>query len=96
MGKEKGELLGVYHRGLAVRGQRLVSKSDSKGKEETVVRVQCQCRDVRDVGSIPGWGRSPRERHGNPLQYLCLENPMDKGAWHAMVHGVAQSRTRLK
>ena len=36
--------------------------------------------DVRDVGSIPGWGRSPGEGHGNPLQYSCLENPMDRGA----------------
>ena len=37
--------------------------------------------DVRDKGSIPGWGRSPGRRHGNPLQYSCLENPMDRGAW---------------
>ena len=51
--------------------------------------------DVRDVGSIPGLGRSPREGHGNPLQY-CLENPMDRGSWQATVHGVAQSWTRLK
>ena len=50
--------------------------------------------DVRDVGSIPGLGRSPREGHGNPLQY-CLENPMDRGSWQATVHGVAQSWTRL-
>ena len=42
----------------------------------------CQCRlDVRDVGLIPGSGRSPRGGHGNPLQYSCLENPMDRGAW---------------
>ena len=43
--------------------------------------------DVRDVGSVPGLGRSPEEGHGNPLQYSCLENPMDRGgAWQAMVH----------
>ena len=43
--------------------------------------------DIRDVGSISGSGRSPREGHGNPIQYFCLENPMDKGAWQAAVHG---------
>ena len=48
-----------------------------------------------DLGSIPGSGRSPGERNGNPLQYSCLENPMDRGAWQATVHGVAKSRTRL-
>ena len=53
-------------------------------------------RDVRDVGSILGWGRSPGGGHGHPLQYSCLENPMDRGAWQATVHGVAQSQTRLK
>ena len=52
--------------------------------------------DIRDVGSIPGSGRSPGGEHGNPLQYSCLENPMDSGAWRDIVHGVAQSRTRLK
>ena len=39
--------------------------------------------DLRDVGSIPGWGRFPGEGNGNPLQYSCLENPMDRGAWQA-------------
>ena len=48
-----------------------------------------------DLGSNPGLGRSPAERNGNPLQYSCLENPMDGGAWWATVHGVAKSRTRL-
>ena len=46
--------------------------------------------DRRDVGSIPGSGRSPEEGHGNPLQYPCLENPMDRGAWWATVHRVAK------
>ena len=46
-----------------------------------------------DPGSIPGSGRSPGGGHGNPLQYSCLENPMDRGAWWATVHGVANSRT---
>ena len=48
-----------------------------------------------DLGSIPGSGRSPGEGNGNPLQYSCLENPMDLGAWWATIHGVAKSRTRL-
>ena len=43
-------------------------------------------RDLRDVGSIPGSARSPGGGHGNPLQYSCLEKPMDKGAWQATVH----------
>ena len=48
-----------------------------------------------DLGSIPGSGRCPGEGNGNPLQYSCLENPMDGGTWWATVHGVAKSRTRL-
>ena len=48
-----------------------------------------------DPGSIPGLGRSPREGNGNPLQYSCLENSMDRGAWWAIVHGVTKSRTQL-
>ena len=46
--------------------------------------------DIRDAGQIPGWGRSPGGRHGNPLQYSYLENPMDTAAWWAVVHGVAK------
>ena len=48
-------------------------------------------RDTGDVGLIPGSGRSPGGGNGNPLQYSCLENPMDRGAWQAEVHGVAKS-----
>ena len=48
-----------------------------------------------DLGSNPGLGRSPGEGNGNPLQYSCLENPMDRGAWWAIVHRVAKSRTQL-
>ena len=47
--------------------------------------------DVKDTGSVPGSGRFPRGGHGNPLQYSCLENPMNRGAWSAKVHKVAQS-----
>ena len=48
-----------------------------------------------DLGLIPGLGRSLGERNGNPLQYYCLENPMDRGAWQAAVYGVAKSWTQL-
>ena len=51
---------------------------------------------ARDLGLIPGSGRCPGEGNGNPLQYSCLENPMDGGAWWATVHGVAKIQTRLK
>ena len=49
--------------------------------------------NVGDPCSIPGLGRSPGERNGNPLQYSCLENSMDRGAWQAVVYGVAKSQT---
>ena len=63
-----------------------------------VVRVvnnlPASARDLRTMGSIPGSGRSPGEGHGKPLQYSCLENPMDRGAWQAkiqtVVHGIAR------
>ena len=51
--------------------------------------------DIRDVGSIPGLGRVPGVGNGNPLQYSCLGNPMDRGAWQAIVKGMANSQTRL-
>ena len=52
--------------------------------------------DIRDVGSIPRWRLSPREGHGNPLQYSCLESHMGRGAWWTTVHGVTKSWTQLK
>ena len=56
---------------------------------------QASSCNAGDPGSIPASGRSPGEGDGNPLQYSCLENPMEGGAWWATVHGVAKSRTRL-
>ena len=50
---------------------------------------------AEDLGSIPGYGRSPGEGNGNPLQYSCLENPMDRGTWWATIHGVTNSWTQL-
>ena len=60
------------------------------GKEPT-----CQCQRCKRLGSIPGLGRSPGRGPGNPLQYSCLKNPTDRGAWWATVHGVRKSQTRL-
>ena len=51
--------------------------------------------DARDSGSTPGWGRSPGEGNGNTLQYPCLENSMDRGAWQDTIYGAAKSQTRL-
>ena len=62
--------------------------SSSNGKESAC--------NAGDLGLIPGSGRSPGEGNGNPLQYSCLEDSMDRGAWGAAVHGVAKSRTRLR
>ena len=61
-----------------------------------VKNLPASAGDVRDVGSIPGSGKSPGGGNGNPPQYSCLENPMDKGAWWATVHGVTKSQTQLK
>ena len=58
--------------------------------------VKASACSEEDPGSVPGLGRSPGEGNGSPLQYSCLENPMDGGAWQATVHGVAKSRTRLR
>ena len=58
-----------------------------------VKNIPASVGDTGDKGSVPGSGRSPGGRHGCPLQYSCLENPMDRGAWEATVHGVAESDT---
>ena len=62
---------------------------------QTVKNMPAMQERQEMLNSIPGSGRSPREGHGNPLQYPCLENPMDRGAWWATVHGVAKSWRRL-
>ena len=68
-------------------GNYLGFTQSSVGKESTC--------NAGDLGSIPGSGRSPGEGNGNPLQYSCLENPMDRGAWQATVPGVARVRQDL-
>ena len=55
-----------------------------------VKNLPANAGDARDTGSIPGLGRSPGEGNGNPLRYSCLENPMDRRAWWAVIHGVAK------
>ena len=57
--------------------------------------VKASACNAGDLGSIPGSGRSPEKGNGNPLQYSCLENSMDRGTWRAIVHAVANSQTRL-
>ena len=61
-----------------------------------VKNLAANAGDLRDAGLIPVLGRSPGEGQGNPLQYSCLENPMDRGAWWATVHRVTKSQTQLK
>jgi len=56
----------------------------------------CKAEAAGDVGLIPGSGRYPGGGYGNPLQYSCLENPLNRGAWQAIVHRVTKSQTRLK
>ena len=63
----------------------------TSGKEPT-----CQCRICIDSGSVPELGRSPGGGQGNPLQYSCLENSMDREAWQATIHRVAKTWTQLK
>ena len=65
------------------------------GGGSVVKNLPASARDAGDMGSIPGSGRSPGGGNGNPLQYSCLENPTDRGAWLATVHEVAKSWTKL-
>ena len=61
-----------------------------------VENLPANAGDIRNVGLTLGLGRSPRGRHGNPLQYSYLENPIDRRAWWVIVHRVTKSRTQLK
>ena len=61
-----------------------------------VKKLPANVGDTRGVGSIPGLGRFPEEGHDNQIQYSCLENPMDRGAWWATVSGIAKNQTPLK
>ena len=59
------------------------------------VHLPANAGDIKDTGSVLGLGRSPGGGHGNPHEYSCLENPMDRGAWRATVHGITKSQTQL-
>ena len=61
-----------------------------------VKKPPAKAEDIKEADSIPRSGRSPEEGNGNPLQHSWLENPMDRGAWRATVHGVTKSQTQLK
>ena len=61
------------------------------GFQPVVKNLFVNAGDIRDVGSVPGLGRSSGGRHGSLLQYSCLENPVDRGAWQAMVHRITRS-----
>ena len=69
-----------------------MAQTVKKKKKKKKKKIAC---NAGDLGSIPGSGRSPGEGNGNPLQYSCLENSMDRGVWWATVQGVAKSQTRL-
>ena len=74
--------------------QSLVDPCDTPEASQVALVVKnllANAGDVRDTGLIPGSGRSPQGGHGNPLQYSCLENPMDRGAWWATAHRIAES-----
>jgi len=68
--------------------------NDLRGVPDSSASKKLAC-NAGDPGSIPRLGSSLGEGHGNPLQYFCLENPMDRGTWWAAVHGVTKSQTRL-
>ena len=71
-----------------------VAESDTT-LQAGISEVKASAWNVGDLGSIPGWERASGGQHGNPLQYSCLENPMDRGALSATDHGVTKSQTRL-
>ena len=74
----------LYHGGIGIWISQMVL---------VVKNLSASAGDVRDIGSIPGSGRFPGGGHGNLLQYSCLENPTDRGAWRSTVHVVTESRT---
>ena len=73
-----------------------ISKAQGSQVVLVVKNLLASAGHIRDVGSIPGLGRSHGGGHGNPLQYSCLENPIHRGVWWATLHGVAKSWTQLE
>ena len=70
--------------------------TEQQKQQQVVKNLPASIGDARGMDSVPGLGRSPGAGHGNPLQYSCLENPTDRGAWLAIVHWVPKSQTWLK
>ena len=91
---------GVITQKIEFRVQNQVIKletfKDSYHPKRTSLVAKASAYNKGDLGSTPGLGRSPGERNDNPLQYSCLENPTDGGAWWATVHGVTKSRNTTK
>ena len=81
---------GIFIKRIVIPTGGFPSGSVVKKKKKTSTG---NARDAGDVGSIPGWGRFPGGEHDNPLQYSCLEYPMDRGAWQATIHRVSKSET---
>ena len=77
------------------RGSKIWDWADYGNKWLSGKESACSEGDTGEAGSIPGSGRCPGEGNGSPLQYSCLKNPMDGGAWRATVHGVPESQTRV-
>ena len=86
--------LGMQRNKVTLEDQPLGNCKVSPYPSRWLSGIESTC-NVGDPGSVPGLGRSPGEGNGNPLQYSCLDNPMDRGALWAIVHGVAKSQTRL-
>ena len=86
----------LHHENISFDNYRTIGADSIRARASQVVLVvktpPADAGDVRDVGSIPGLGRSLEGRHGNPFQYACLENPMDRGAWWATNYRVTKSR----
>ena len=102
MNRELPDVQAGFRKGRGTRDQIaniywIIKKAREFQKTSSLVAqiVKASACNAGDLGSIPGWGRSSGEGNGNPLQYSCLENSMDGGAWWATVHGVTKSGTQL-
>ena len=98
LGSEKTQL-GLGFQGKLKKRNRWNSVMANRTPSQAALVVKdlpANAGDTRDMGSTPGLGRSPEGGHDNPLQYSCLENPMDRGAWRATVHRVTKNWTKLK
>ena len=93
-GEEEEEREGRVGRKKKNRNEEMSAPLPEMGFPDSSKGQESAC-NVGDLASIPGSERSPAEKNGYTLQYSCLENSMDRGAWQAIVHGVAKSRTRL-